>query len=158
MNENNEKLKSLYEELFQIEVLGTTVEVAIETALKQSGLNKDEVSIKVLSEGSPGLFGLSGDKPAKILFAPKYERKDLWLKFFVTKLINLIFSEQEQSFVEVEIKNNLVHLTIDVKEEVYTKLLKTDKNDLYDSIVLVLEILLKRIDDKLNLVLDIRKF
>ena len=76
MNGNGDKLKSWYEEMFQLEVAGSNVEAAIENGLKQTGLNKDEINVRVLGEGSPGLFGLEGDKPAKVIISPLYERKD----------------------------------------------------------------------------------
>jgi len=49
-----------------IEVEGKTVEEAIETALKQLGVKKEEVEIDIVNEGKMGLFGLMGASPAKI--------------------------------------------------------------------------------------------
>lgn len=54
-----------------IEIEGKTVQDAIENGLKQLGLKRDEVEIKILSEGAPGLFGLMGSKAAKISMWPK---------------------------------------------------------------------------------------
>lgn len=49
-----------------IEVQGKTVEEAIQKALKQLQVRRDEVKIKVLSEEKKGLFGMEGSCPAKI--------------------------------------------------------------------------------------------
>ncbi len=55
----------------EIEVEGKTVQEAIEKGLKKTGLSKDDVDIKILSEGKAGLFGLMGANPAKIKISSK---------------------------------------------------------------------------------------
>ena len=54
-----------------IEIEGRTVNEAIEKAVKQLGLNKDQISVKIVSEEKRGLFGMEGAKPAKIIVTPK---------------------------------------------------------------------------------------
>jgi len=49
-----------------IEVEAGTVEEAIKKALEQLGVSRDEVKIKVMCEEKKGLFGMEGEKPAKI--------------------------------------------------------------------------------------------
>ncbi|MCK4816572.1 Jag N-terminal domain-containing protein [bacterium] len=49
-----------------IEVTGKTLEEAIQKALTQLGVQRDDVKVEVLSEEKKGLFGLMGAKPAKI--------------------------------------------------------------------------------------------
>lgn len=49
-----------------IEVEGKTTKEAIQKALKVLGVTKDKVDIKVLCEESKGLFGMSGQKLAKV--------------------------------------------------------------------------------------------
>lgn len=49
-----------------IERTGKSVEEAIDNGLKQLGLNRAQVTVEVLSEGSKGLFGLVGGKPARV--------------------------------------------------------------------------------------------
>ncbi len=50
----------------EIEVEGKTVEEAITEGLKKLGVSRDKVEIKILDEGTTGLFGLMGAKPAHI--------------------------------------------------------------------------------------------
>lgn len=50
----------------RIEVEGKTVEEAVKKALKELKLRRDKVKIEVLSEEKKGLFGMPGEKPAKI--------------------------------------------------------------------------------------------
>jgi len=54
-----------------IEVEGRTIEDAIERALKQLNATRDEIVVKVVCEEKKGLFGMEGEKPAKIKAALK---------------------------------------------------------------------------------------
>jgi len=49
-----------------IEIEAGTVEAAIKKALGQLGVTRDDVKIKVVCEEKKGLFGMEGEKPAKI--------------------------------------------------------------------------------------------
>jgi spoIIIJ-associated protein len=51
----------------EIEFKGRNVAEAVNNGLAQLGCNREDVKIKILSEGSGGLFGLMGAKPAVIL-------------------------------------------------------------------------------------------
>jgi spoIIIJ-associated protein len=52
--------------LFVKEFEANTAEEAIRCALKELGLPKEKLKIKILSEGQRGLFGMEGAKKAKI--------------------------------------------------------------------------------------------
>jgi spoIIIJ-associated protein len=52
--------------MISVEKVGRTVEMAIEEALTELGVNKDEVDIEILEEGSKGLFGILGNRSAKV--------------------------------------------------------------------------------------------
>ena len=49
-----------------VEIEGKTVEDAIKKALEVLHVARDRVTIKVVSEGKQGLFGMKGAKPAKV--------------------------------------------------------------------------------------------
>ncbi len=49
-----------------IEVEGNTPEEAIEKALALLNVSRKEVRIKILSEEHKGLFGMNGEKPARV--------------------------------------------------------------------------------------------
>ncbi|MCL2144016.1 MAG: protein jag [Endomicrobia bacterium] len=53
----------------EIEMTGKNVEEAIKKGLEKLGCTKEQVQIKVLDEGTTGLFGLMGAKPARVLIA-----------------------------------------------------------------------------------------
>jgi len=50
----------------ELEVEGPTVERAIKKALKELKVSRDQVDIKIVCEEKKGLFGMEGEKPAKI--------------------------------------------------------------------------------------------
>ena len=54
-----------------IEVEEKTVKEAIQKALKILGVTKDKVEIKILCEECKGLFGMDGQKLAKVKFILK---------------------------------------------------------------------------------------
>jgi spoIIIJ-associated protein len=49
-----------------IEVTGRTVDEAIENGLRELRVSKDKVEVEVIEQGSKGIFGRFGAKPAKI--------------------------------------------------------------------------------------------
>lgn len=53
----------------EIEVRGQTVDAAIQAGLKQLGLSRDQVTVKVVDEGSRGLLGI-GSRDAVVRMAP----------------------------------------------------------------------------------------
>ncbi len=52
-----------------VEASGKTVDEAVENALGELGLERHEVTVKVLSEGRGGLFGIGGE-PARVRVGP----------------------------------------------------------------------------------------
>jgi len=49
-----------------VEVEGRTTQEAIKLALVKLGVSRDKVTVKILSEGERGLYGMSGGKAAKV--------------------------------------------------------------------------------------------
>ncbi len=90
-----------------IEREGRTPEEALELALKELGVTRDQVIVKVLSEGSKGILGL-GAKPAKVRVTLKedpYSTPEIVLK----RLINLMGVECE---LESETIEGVIHINI----------------------------------------------
>ena len=54
-----------------VEVEGPTIQQAIQQALVQLRAHRNDVRVKVLAEGEPGLFGMRGHKPAKVRVSRK---------------------------------------------------------------------------------------
>ena len=58
----------------KIESKGKTVDDAVNEALLQMGVRRDEVKVEVLEEGKSGLFGIIGGKQARVLVSRKPAR------------------------------------------------------------------------------------
>ncbi len=58
-----------------IEAEGSTVEEAIKKAAEMLGVSRDEIVVKVVCEEKRGLFGMEGEKPAKIRVSLKPKKK-----------------------------------------------------------------------------------
>ncbi len=56
-----------------IEIEGKTIDEAIQKGLKELDLTRDQVDVKILNEGSSGLFGLMGAKPSKVKLQKKQD-------------------------------------------------------------------------------------
>ena len=59
-----------------VEVEGNTVEDAIKKALQLLNVSRNEVKIRVVCEEKKGLFGMEGEKPAKIKVTLKRKKED----------------------------------------------------------------------------------
>ena len=60
-----------------IETTGKTVEEAVQAGLNQLGLERFEVTVDVVSEGSKGFFGLFGSKPARVRITEREHMPDI---------------------------------------------------------------------------------
>lgn len=50
---------------------GASVEDAISKALTELNVSKEEIKVKIVCEEKKGLFGMEGEKPAKIIVTRK---------------------------------------------------------------------------------------
>ncbi len=121
----NEKIKQKKSELEAIEVENKTVEEAIQKGLEILGLPKEKVDIKILDEGTCGLFGLMGAKPAKVKLQPKRSsiskniitEIESFLRTYFTKLIELFGIKSktyESKFIENE---NILKINLNLQDE-----------------------------------------
>ena len=60
----------------QYEASARTVEEAIELGLQELGVSIGDVDVRVVEEGSKGLFGLFGSRPAKVCLTVKDSEAD----------------------------------------------------------------------------------
>lgn len=58
-----------------IEVEGGTAEEAIKKAAEIFNVSRDDISVKVVCEEKRGLFGMEGEKPAKIRASLRAKKK-----------------------------------------------------------------------------------
>jgi len=110
MKEEKKDLLEKYKTIFVEEFEGPSVEEAIKVALNSLKMSTDEIKIKVLFEGEPGLFGLEGSKPARIKVFPNLDKIENLIKYFTIKLLD--FVKEKISFVDVKIQDDVVEIKI----------------------------------------------
>lgn len=108
-----------------IEVEGKTVEDAIQKGLEILGLPREKVEIKILDEGTSGLFGLMGSKSAKVRLQPKQSIKKIefnsdmgkFLKKCIVDLIGLMGLKRQKYEIEVKQEQDVVQVNLSFPEE-----------------------------------------
>lgn len=63
-------------EIKSIEAEGKNIQEAIEYALDKLGVSREDVEIKILTEGQRGLFGMKGARQAKVRVTVKEKKTD----------------------------------------------------------------------------------
>ncbi|MHB9154758.1 MAG: RNA-binding cell elongation regulator Jag/EloR [Endomicrobiales bacterium] len=135
----------------EIEVEGKTVEDAIREGLAKLGCSRDKVEIKILNEGTSGLFGLMGTKPARVLLTTRGEGGEkrpadptavqARAKEVVSEMLKLMHMDREeivtsagddQVLVEVKSKDSSLLIgkngqTLDALEHVLNLILNKDE-------------------------------
>ena len=72
-----------------VEMAGRTVDEAVENGLKVLRITKDKVKVEVIEEGSKGLFGILGARPAKVKLIAKEDSEIAAKKFLKDVLDNM---------------------------------------------------------------------
>jgi predicted RNA-binding protein Jag len=148
MQNRLEQLKTIFIEEFE----GATIEDAIKNAVSSLKMSKDELKIKILTEGQPGLFGLKGEKPAKIQVSPKFNKPEAVIKYFVIKLLDLI--KEDISFIDVDIENKTINITIIFSNQ--TGLKKVSSKNVYTSILTLVENFVDQILPEYKVVINLK--
>ena len=106
----------------EFDFAGKTVQEAIENGLKELGLAREDVEVKVLSEGKTGLFGLMGASPAKVkLFTGKAVAGQAAKKRDESPLKTATASPELDKKAETELKKILKYMKIDATVEAQRK-------------------------------------
>jgi len=149
MKEEKDLLKK-YKTIFVEEFEGASVEEAIKNALNSLKMSTDEIKIKILFEGEPGLFGLKGSKPARIKVFPNLEKIENVIKYFTIKLLDFI--KEKISFVDIEVLDGVVEIKIIFDEKSILDKIKSLEidNALYTLIKCFVDKLLSK-DCKINI-------
>lgn len=139
--------------LDEMESIGKNVAEAIENGIKKLECSKEDVDIKILDEGSSGLFGLMGAKPARVLLTAKNKNKkenksektETKLSKYVDNKIN---NEKDNENIEIDeklscktvqdtIKDivkmmgiNIENMETNFKDDVVTVDIKTDNSSI----------------------------
>lgn len=106
----------------EIEIEAKTVEEAIHKGLDELKAPRERVEIKILDEGTSGLFGLMGNKPAKVRLTVReegevntctadYAKAQIKIKEIAAKLLNLMGIE----FTEINTSLMTGRILVDIK-------------------------------------------
>lgn len=92
-----------------VEIAAKTVESAVETALKELQVTREDVDVEVLDEPSKGLFGILGTKLAKVRVTVKMSTKDIAIRFLTDVFQNMgiavtMDSKIDNGYLNISIK------------------------------------------------------
>jgi len=144
-----------------IEIAAKTVESAVETALKELQVKREDVEVEVLEEPSKGLFGLIGSKMAKVRVTVKKTAEDLALEF-LTKVfkdmgLNVnMNTKKDNGYINISIKGPRLGILIGRRGETLdalqylTNLVVNRKTEKRTNIILDVEGYRKRREETLN--------
>lgn len=130
-----------YKKIFVEEFEGVTVDEAVKLAIDSLKMSKEELQIKILYEGEPGLFGLEGEKPARIKVTPNISKVENVIKFYFVKLLDFI--RKDIIYVEVKIEEHTVSINTIVSSNVALK--EVTSKEVYNSIVLLTKCFISQI-------------
>lgn len=85
-----------------------TVEEALKEALKELDLREDQVEVEVIEEPSKGLFGLIGNKEAKIRVTQVYNPVEMASEF-LGKILNGMGIEAN---INIELKKDILYIDV----------------------------------------------
>ena len=99
---------------------GKSVEEAVNKALENLGVKRDQVEIEIIDEGTNGFFGLFGTRDAEVEVTVQESKKDLAVKFLknVTEKmglgidINLLVSETNKDQIALNMSGKNLGLLI----------------------------------------------
>ncbi|MCX7642249.1 MAG: protein jag [Armatimonadetes bacterium] len=136
----------------QVEVTGKTVEEAIQQALRQLGVTRDQVEIEVLESGTPGIFGI-GAEPARVRVTIKNSPST-----FVKGLLNAIvqFAGWDLTVEEPIVREGEIYINMEGSD---AGLIIGKRGDTLNALQLIVQsAVAKRFPQSIRVVLDASKY
>lgn len=144
-----------------IEIAAKTVESAVETALKELQVSREDVEVEVLEEPSKGLFGLIGSRMAKVRVTVKKTAEDLAVEFLTNVFRNMGLSvnmncKTDNGYINISIKGTRLGILIGRRGETLdalqylTNMAVNRKTEKRVNIILDVEGYRKRREETLN--------
>lgn len=94
---------------FGVEKEGKSIDEAVTLALKELSLKKDEVEIEILEEGNKGIFGLFGNRMAKVRVKPSQDLRYQKVNDFIKQILAHF---QMDANVDMSVEQNIVTIKI----------------------------------------------
>jgi spoIIIJ-associated protein len=91
-----------------VEKEAKTVEVAIEEALSEMNIEKEDADIEVLDEGSKGLFGLIGGRNALVRVYKKVDYEEI-IKSFLYPVFDVLGIDGD---IDISVENNALNVKL----------------------------------------------
>lgn len=91
-----------------IEKEAKTVESAIEEALNEMNIGKDDADIEILDEGSKGLFGLIGGRNALVRVYKKVDYEEI-IKSFLYPVFDVLGIDGD---IDITVENNVLNIKL----------------------------------------------
>jgi len=91
-----------------VEKEAKTVEVAIEEALNEMNIEKDNADIEILDEGSKGLFGLIGGRNALVRVYKKVDYEEI-VKGFLYPVFDVLGIDGD---IDITVENNVLKIKL----------------------------------------------
>lgn len=157
MNQNTSKnILELLNNFLKEEFTGKNVQDAIKTGLRKISMSQNEIVFKVLSEGSPGLFDLAGNKLSKVVISPKPDKIENFLKYIISLILRIMFLEHFSS--EIKKDKNMFYINLMIKDKNIDIEIKKNNCELYNAILTILREFLKKMNQKLEIFITINNF
>ena len=144
----------------EIEVEGKTVEEAIQQGLQSMGCTKDKVEIKILNEGTAGLFGLMGSKPARVRITPKEESPADYVaaQKKIKEILSVILKLMKIDFQDINTAMLTGRLFADIKSA-DSRFIIGKNGQTLDSLEFILNLMLNRDENtRVKVTLDIEGY
>lgn len=136
----------------QLEVTGKTVEEAIQQALKQLGVTRDQVEIEVLESGTPGIFGI-GAEPAKVRVTIKNSPSS-FVKGLLTAIVQ--FAGWDLTVEEPVVREGEIYINLEGSD---AGLIIGKRGDTLNALqLLVQSAVAKHFPQSIRVVLDVSKY
>ena len=110
-----------------VEKTGKTVQEAIDLALEELQCDKDNVDIEVLEEGTKGIFGLIGNKVARVRVTVKESNSEKAKEFLANVLEKMkvdaeIIAEENEDSILLRVKGDDIGIVIGRRGEMLDSL------------------------------------
>ncbi len=138
--------------MLQVEVTGKTVEEAIQQALQQLGVTREQVDVEVLSPGTSGILGIGGE-PARVRVTVK-NSPAAFVKELLTNIVQ--YAGWDLTVEEPQEREREVYVNVEGND---VGLVIGKRGETLNALQLVLQAaVLKRFNQPLRVVLDASKY
>lgn len=136
-----------------LETTGKTIDEAVELALQKLNVERSQVEIEIIDEGSKGILGMFLQRPAKVKVVVKNDPKEKALHFLTDLLLKMGVED-----IKIDFENEEDLLKININGKNAYRIIGKD-GEVLDSIQFLTGIILnKEHDTNIKVLLDCQNF